>query len=113
MQSRYITLSPDEKLELLKRHCFGAPFPTLDQRNWCLHCEKEFDGHSVRVWEDARGGHWLECGTPGCDGSPIDWAPYPWWDDDHPLTRQHDAEERRQEQEERERELKESEPGRN
>lgn len=89
----YVQLSDREKLALLKAHDFGAPFPTLDTRNWCLHCEKEFDGYSVRVWRGGDGNLWLECGTPGCAGSPIDWAPYPWWDKEHPLTKKYEAEE--------------------
>jgi len=88
----YVTVSDEEKLKLLQEHSFQAPFPTLDQKNWCLHCEKEFDGRSARVWMDSVGEYWLECGTPGCDGSPIDWAPYPWWDEHHPLTKQREAE---------------------
>lgn len=87
--SPYITLSDEDKLKLLHEHSFQAPWPSLDHTNWCLHCEREFDGHSVRVWQDSAGGRWLECGTPGCNGSPIDWAPYPWWDPDHPVTRKH------------------------
>jgi hypothetical protein len=89
--SEYVELSDAEKLQLLQEHSFQAPFPTLGQKNWCLHCEKEFDGYSARVWKGGDGSLWLECGTPGCDGSPIDWAPYPWWDPDHPLTRKHEA----------------------
>lgn len=49
-----------------------------------MHCARKFSGHLVRVWQDEAGALWLECGTPGCDGSPIDWAPYPWWDPEHP-----------------------------
>lgn len=89
--SSYVVLSDAKKLRLLQAHGFQSPFPTLDQKNWCLHCEQEFDGHSVRVWRDPSGGHWLECGTPGCDGSPIDWAPYPWWDPKHPLTKKYES----------------------
>jgi len=86
----YVTLSDRDKLRLLREHNLGCHWPNLKQKNWCLHCEQEFDGASVRVWKDRRGEHWLECGTPGCDGSPIDWAPYPWWDESHPLTRKHE-----------------------
>ena len=85
--SEFVQLSDVEKLEILQDHSFQAPFPTLSHKNWCLHCEREFDGHSVRVWKDGQGECWVECGTPGCDGSPIDWAPYPWWDPEHPLTK--------------------------
>ena len=53
-----------------------------------MHCGQKFSGHAVRVWQDKEGSLWLECGTPGCDGSPIDWAPYPWWDPKHPATKE-------------------------
>lgn len=86
MITHYVQLSDTDKLALLNEHSIQAPFASLATRCWCMHCEKEFDGHSVRVWKG--GGHlWLECGTPGCDGSPIDWAPYPWWNARHPATR--------------------------
>ncbi len=84
---KFVQLSDEEKLALLQEHSFQAPFATLATKNWCLHCEREFDGASVRVWQSADGSLWLECGTPECSGSPIDWAPYPWWDPDHPLTK--------------------------
>ncbi len=85
----YVVLSDARKLRLLQAHSFQSPFPSLDHKNWCLHCGQEFDGRSVRVWRDLGGEAWLECGTPGCDGSPIDWFPFPWWDPKHPLTRKH------------------------
>ncbi|MBL9168003.1 MAG: hypothetical protein JNN07_09705 [Verrucomicrobiales bacterium] len=71
---------------MLQEHAFGVEWPNLNHKNWCLHCEKEFEGRSVRVLQVSGGGFYLECGTPGCDGSPIDWAPYPWWDPEHPVT---------------------------
>jgi hypothetical protein len=77
----YVTLPFNKKLNLLRDHSCGCEWPDLDQEHWCLHCGKKFSGHSVRVWRDATGYLWLECGTPDCDGSPIDWAPYPWWDE--------------------------------
>ena len=66
---------PDaEKLAILKRHC-GPGWTSLDETQWCLHCAKTFTGRSVRVYRDPGfpDGYSLECGTPGCDGSPIDW----------------------------------------
>jgi hypothetical protein len=83
----YVTLPDAAKLELLREHTLDGEWPDLDHKLWCLHCQRAFDGHSVRVWQDQTGRYWLECGTPNCDGCPIDWAPYPWWDPDHPLTR--------------------------
>jgi hypothetical protein len=84
---KYVTLPYNKKLNLLREHCVGCEWPDLDQEHWCLHCSKKFNGHSARVWQDEEGRLWLECGTPDCDGSPIDWAPYPWWDPDHPETK--------------------------
>ena len=85
--SNYVQLPFNKKLNLLRDHDFSGAWPDLDHERWCLHCGKKFNGHSVRVWEDKARQLWLECGTPGCDGSPIDWADFPWWDEKHPLTR--------------------------
>ena len=49
-----------------------------------------FVADAVRVYKEEDPGLWLECGTPGCDGSPMDWADYPWWDENHALTKAHD-----------------------
>jgi hypothetical protein len=84
---QYVTLPFNKKLNLLRDHSMGCEWPDLDQEHWCLHCGKKFTGHSARVWQDDNGGLWLECGTAGCNGSPIDWAPYPWWDPKHPATK--------------------------
>ena len=78
--THYVELPYNKKLNLLRAHSMGCDWPDLDQEHWCLHCEKKFSGHSARVWQAKDGSIWLECGTPDCDGSPIDWAPYPWWD---------------------------------
>ena len=86
MTTDYVQLSDLEKLKLLKEHSFQAHFASLSTQCWCMHCEKQFDGYSVRVWKGG-GQLWLECGTPECDGSPIDWSPYPWWNGRHPATR--------------------------
>ena len=85
--TNYISLPHNKKLNLLREHSFGCDWPDLEHTNWCLHCGRKFDGLSVRVWQAKDGSLWLECGTPDCDGSPIDWAPYPWWDPKHPETK--------------------------
>jgi hypothetical protein len=87
IMTNYIQLSPKEKFSLLQEHSCGTDWTSLDDKKWCLHCSKQFSGHSARVYE--KGGLWLECGTPDCDGSPIDWADYPWWDENHPETKAH------------------------
>ena len=86
--TKYVSLPYNKKLNLLRQHSLGCDWPNLDQRHWCLHCRQQFSGHAARVWQDEQGALWLECGTPDCDGSPIDWAPIPWWDPKHPATRQ-------------------------
>jgi len=85
--TKYVDLPHNKKLNLLRDHSMGCDWPDLDQEHWCLHCEKKFSGHSARVWQAKDRSLWLECGTPGCDGSPIDWAPYPWWNPKHPATK--------------------------
>ena len=82
--TNYVELPYNKKLNLLREHSMGCDWPDLDQEQWCLHCGKKFSGRSARVWQSRDGSLWLECGTPDCDGSPIDWAPYPWWDPKHP-----------------------------
>ena len=71
-----IEVSDAEKLEILNRHCVTGPgWTSLDETQWCLHCAKTFTGRSVRVYRDPSfpDGYSIECGTPGCDGSPLDW----------------------------------------
>jgi len=84
---KYVSLPHNKKLNLLRQHSMGCDWPDLDEEQWCLHCKKKFNGHSVRVWQDDDGSLWLECGTPECDGSPIDWAPVPWWDPKNPANK--------------------------
>lgn len=85
--ANYVELPHNKKLNLLRAHSMGCDWPNLEQEHWCLHCNKKFTGHSVRVWQDEAGALWLECGTPECNGSPIDWAPYPWWEPKNPATK--------------------------
>ena len=85
----YVELPYNKKLNLLRDHSMGCDWPNLDQEHWCLHCRKKFNGHSVRVWRSKDNRLWLECGTPDCDGSPIDWAPVPWWDPRHPAMKEY------------------------
>ena len=83
----YVSLPFNKKLNLLRQHSMGCEWPNLEQEHWCLHCGRKFSGHAVRVWQDGEGSLWLECGTPGCNGSPIDWALVPWWDPKHPAAK--------------------------
>jgi hypothetical protein len=86
----YIEISPAEKLKLLNEHAMGTKWKSLNESKWCLHCNAQFTGRSVRVYKDEDEGPWLECGTPNCGGSPIDWANHPWWDENHQATKAFD-----------------------
>src|SRR5260221_6558534 len=64
VMTKYVSLPFNKKLNLLRDHSMGCEWPDLDQEHWCLHCNQKFSGHSVRVWQDAEGSIWLECGSP-------------------------------------------------
>jgi hypothetical protein len=86
--TRYVEIPWNQKLALLRQHDFsGLEWKRLDDVAWCLHCNGKFTGHQARVWRDDAGRLWLECGTPKCHGSPIDWASFPWWDPKHRVRR--------------------------
>jgi hypothetical protein len=85
----YMELLPVEKLKLLNKHSMGVSWGSLDEKKWCLHCRKQFSGLSARIYRE-NGKLWVECGTPDCDGSPLDFANFPWWDPNHPLTQKND-----------------------
>ncbi|MBN2508580.1 MAG: hypothetical protein JXQ71_18030 [Verrucomicrobia bacterium] len=87
----YVTIGDREKLRLLREQTLDGYWPDLAYKNWCLRCNREFDGYSVRVRRNRWAELTVECGTPGCHGTPAEWAPYPWWDEQHPLTRQRQA----------------------
>lgn len=54
----------------------------VGQKVWCLHCGKFFLAENVAVDEamSAKNGEvFFECPND-CDGSPLDFAELPWWD---------------------------------
>jgi len=86
---KYVEIPPEEKLKLLNDHSMRDGWDSLDKTKWCLHCEKEFTGSSARIYKE-HGMLLVECGTPDCDGSPLDFMDFPMWDRDHPVTKAHD-----------------------
>lgn len=75
----YITVTDEEKLNLLiEQDLCGVEWKSLDQKTWCLYCNRQFVGREVRIYRDGDD-LMLECGTPDCDGSPLDWSEEPWW----------------------------------
>ena len=75
---KYESVTEEQKLQLLREHLDEIRWKSLDQKAWCLHCDKQFAGKDVRVYRHGSD-LLLECGTPGCDGSPLDWAGKSWW----------------------------------
>ncbi len=76
---RYLTVTEEEKLELLRAEDVGGVgWECLDQKAWCLFCNRQFQGKNVRIFlqgEDVM----LGCGTTGCGGGPFEWSSAPWW----------------------------------
>jgi len=75
---KYESVTEKQKLQVLREHLEEIRWKSLDEKAWCLHCDKQFAGKDVRVYRDG-GDLFLGCGTPGCDKSPLDWARQPWW----------------------------------
>jgi len=76
---KYEWVTEEQKLKLLQEQdIMGVEWTNLEQKAWCLHCNRQFAGKDARVYRH-RGDFLLECGTPNCDGSPLDWAAEPWW----------------------------------
>lgn len=75
---RFLALSAEEKLTILNSLSPHATWATLNDRKWCQECDKSISGHSIRVHYGNQG-HWLQCGTPGCPGGPLDWHSFPFW----------------------------------
>lgn len=76
-------LSDVQRLEILNENAVleGSEWKSVDSKKFCHHCDKEFSGRDVRIFKNSEfpGGHEVQCGTEGCDGSPLDWSEKPWW----------------------------------
>jgi hypothetical protein len=74
-------LTEAERLSTLKRHI--PDVKSLDDELLCLHCDQMFKLRDARIYADPEfskvGGRAVECATPGCDGSPLEFAKRPWW----------------------------------
>ena len=73
-------LPDDEKLSILQdQDIFGKlNWESLDDQRWCLQWDSQFLAREVRFYADGDD-ILVECGNPGCDGSPLDWNTSPWW----------------------------------
>ena len=71
-----ITLSDEEKLDVLRRLDQFRRWHSLDQQRYCLVCGEMITGREIRVIENARGETALRvaCPTKYCDAMPIEWV---------------------------------------
>jgi hypothetical protein len=85
---KYIKFNDEEQLQALNRHALfhNHEWKSLEDIRYCCHCDKSFTGRQVKFWKSGltreqggmEDGLWAECGTEGCDGSPLDWSLKPW-----------------------------------
>jgi len=76
-----------ERVRIFSEHCLPRTFDVGD-RVWCLHCEKSFLAENVAVDLSLTAGLlglerketiYFKCPNDGCDGSPLDFHDFPWW----------------------------------
>lgn len=76
-------LSDEQRLGVLNNHAVleGQEWKSVEATMFCHHCDKEITGRAVRIYKNSEfeDGFEVECGTEGCDGSPLDWSKKPWW----------------------------------
>jgi hypothetical protein len=71
-----ITLSDEDKLEVLRRLDQFRPWPTLDEKRYCLVCGKIITGRQIQVAGGTYGNGplRLSCPTERCHSIPMDWV---------------------------------------
>jgi len=70
-----IRLSPEDKLDLLRRLDQFRKWSSIDDQRQCLVCGKTITGRQIEVsgGTRGRGPFLLQCPTEGCSSIPIDW----------------------------------------
>ena len=70
-----ITLTDADKLELLQRLDQFQKWNSLDDKRYCLWCNKIITGYEIQVIGGTRGTGPLRiiCATKGCHSIPMDW----------------------------------------
>jgi len=71
-----ITLSDEEKLDVLRRLDQFRQWHSLDQKRYCLVCGEMITGREIQVIESACGETPLRvvCPTKHCDALPLEWV---------------------------------------
>jgi len=66
-----------EKDAFLRDHWALGEYPGLDGTLYCLHCGQAVKVRDLKCFGDEDSGGFM-CGTPGCDGSPLDLSLHQW-----------------------------------
>jgi hypothetical protein len=71
----YNRLSPEEKLDVIRRLDPGGTWESLDSWRYCGVCNKLFSGRQIEVLGDGRHAEplRLHCPTAECNSTPSDW----------------------------------------
>jgi hypothetical protein len=71
-----ITLSDKDKLDALRRLDQFRQWRSLDERRYCLVCDKIITGRQIRLDGGTRGNGplRLSCPTERCNSIPMDWV---------------------------------------
>lgn len=71
----YNRLTPEEKLDVIRRLDSGGRWESLDSSRYCSVCNKLFSGRQIEILGDPLRPEplRLHCPTDECNSSPADW----------------------------------------
>lgn len=75
MLSELSSISPEEKLEALRKVDIFHHWDSLDEKRLCIRCGQIITGHEIKVFggKSRHDALRLECPTGGCAAVPIEW----------------------------------------
>jgi hypothetical protein len=76
LRSSPLTLSPEDKLDILRHLDEFRFWHSLDDQRRCTRCHEAITGRQILVLErpGTRGRMRLQCSTPGCTSAPSEWV---------------------------------------
>lgn len=66
-------LTPEERLDVLRKADRFRKWNSLDDERVCVVCERIFNGRQIEVRRDQRGRYLLQCPTDGCSSFVAHW----------------------------------------
>jgi hypothetical protein len=66
----------DDRLSILRTEDQFRRWNSLDDKRFCILCERRFNGRQIEVRRFGNGKQELRCPTEGCDSGPHQWV-YP------------------------------------